>query len=152
MKRPFVLLALATLFGGAALAQVSSADILGVDETRPHSETGTALFADDSTGEVTVRVRALDANGDPVAGAPVSWTLSNRTSALAYVVGSSAESGVLLVFGSSELPLEGGATDANGEAYLTIDAQSAGDVSLAVTVGGVDAKAYDGNNLRVVWF
>lgn len=152
MRKSFVLFALTTLLGGAALAQVSSADILGVDETRPRSETGTALYADDSTGEVTIRVRALDAGGNPVAGAPVTWTLTNRTPAPAYVVGSSAASGLQLLFGGSELPLEGGTTDANGEAYLTVDAQSAGDVSVAVTLGGVDAKTYDGNNMRVVWF
>lgn len=153
MKGLFCVIFVSGLLFGLAQAQVASAELLGVAETRPPSEASAALYADGSVGEVVVRVRALDASGNPVVGAAVSWTLTNRTTAPAYVVDSSGDlSSVLLLLGSHQQTLDGGVTDENGEAYLTIDARSQGDVSLAVTVDGADAKTYDGGDMRVVWF
>jgi hypothetical protein len=150
MKRLVILLALVAF--AWASAQVSSAEILGIDDTRPHSAPGTALIQDGSVGEVTVRVRALDGGGNPVANAPVVWTLTNRTDRPAFVVGGGEGWPLgLIVFGRDTLTLEG-MTDADGVAYLVVDAQTAGDVSIAVRAGDVDAKTYDGNNMRVVWF
>ncbi len=152
MKRyPTLLAVLFALF--SAHAQVTTAEVLGIAETRPHSEAGTALYEDGSVGEVIVRVRALDAGGNPVAGAAVAWVLTNSTTGTAYVVGSSADHDVpLILIGSSDLMVEGGMTDENGEAYLVVDSRSAGDVSMVVTVGELEAKTYDAGDMRVVWF
>lgn len=154
MKRTAASLAvLAALVLGAAFAQVESAEVLGIADTRPSSTGSSALYQDDSVGEVLVRVRALDAGGNPVPGASVSWVLTNRTAATAYVVGSSAAGAYpVILFGGSDTTVDGGVTDENGEAYLVVDARSAGDVSMVITVGGVEAKSYDGSDMRVVWF
>lgn len=147
------LAALAALTFGVAFAQVTTAEVLGVAETRAHSSGSSALYQDGSVGEVLVRVRALDAGGNPVPGASVSWVLTNRTTAPAYLVGASAEGRYpVLLVGSGDTELDGGVTDANGEAYLVLDARSAGDVVVKVTIEGMEAKGYDGSDMRVVWF
>ena len=146
----------ALLAASAAVAQeaaVATAEVLGIAETRPRSPEASGALEDDSVGEVIVRVRALDASGAPVAGAPVVWTLTNRTSGAAYVVALSAEHDLpILVFGSFETTVDGGVTDENGEAYLVLDARTAGDVSMVVHVGEQEAATDDGSDMRIVWF
>ena len=138
----------------SAFAQVASAEILGVAETRAKSPGLSGLVRDDSVGEVVILIRALDAAGNPVADAPLSWSVKNSSDNAAYVVGSSASMSQLLerVFKVMPISLDGGVTDANGEAYLVVDSSAVGDMSIAVNVGGVDAKTYDGGDMRVVWF
>jgi len=155
MKR-FLLIFAISLFGvfGLAAAQVASAEFQGVDATAPKSPEASATLRDESVGETSVLVRALDAEGNPVAGATISWTVINSTGETVYVVGSSASMDELLeqVDGEAELMLEGGVTDENGEAYLIIDSATAGDASVAVTVDDVAGETYSGGNMRVVWF
>ncbi|MCA9835737.1 MAG: Ig-like domain-containing protein [Trueperaceae bacterium] len=148
------LMLFSALFLSSAWAQVASAEILGVDETRPHSVELEALRPDGSVGEVIIRVRALDGSGNPVAGAPVSWLVKNSKTTPAYVVGSSASMAPMLgrAYAGADLSVDGGVTDENGEAYLVVDARTSGDTRVAVNVGGMDAKTYDGNDMRIVWF
>ena len=139
---------------GSALAQVASAEIQGIDETRPHSLELDAIRRDGSVGEVVITVLALDASGNPVAGAAVSWLVKNSKETPAYVVGSSASMAAMLgrAYAGADLTIDGGVTDENGEAYLVVDARTSGDTRIAVNVGGIDAKTYDGNDMRIVWF
>lgn len=145
---------LALAVGATALAQVASAEILNVDATAPHSRGVAAWVHDDSVGEVTILVEARDAAGNPVAGAPVSWTVRNTTDNLAFVVGSSAMMGgsAISAHNGVEVSVDGGVTDENGRAYLVLDSQTAGDARVHVEVGGVAAETYSGGDMRVVWF
>ena len=154
MKKILLALAFSGLIASAAFAQdVATAEILGVEMTRPHSTHVFALVRDDSVGEAIIEVQALDGDGNPVAGAPVQWMLSNNGSTIAYVVGSSDMSSTLVpVTMSADVTVDGGVTDAEGRAYLVVDAFQTSDVSVAVTIGGVEAKTYRGRNMRVVWF
>ena len=155
MKRGLLSLgfALLSVFGLAA-AQVATAEFQGVDATAPKSPEASATLRDESVGETTILVRALDAEGNPVAGATVAWTVINSTSELVYVVGSSATMDEMLeqVDGETEVMLEGGVTDENGEAYLIVDSATAGDARVAVSVNEVAGETYSGGNMRVVWF
>lgn len=151
------LTALLTLVAGAHAQQsgeVASAEIPGVEATRSHSQNVQAWRLDDSLGEVRVVVRALDADGDPVAGAPVQWRVANLGDTLVYVVGASTDlpDVPLSAYTVRELTIDGGTTDDAGEAFLVLDAMSAGDARVFVDVGGVEAKTYDGRDMRVVWF
>lgn len=148
----FALLSLA--FAGTAIAQVASAEVLNVDATAPHSRGVSAWVHDESVGEVIVLIEARDASGNPVAGAPVSWTVRNTTENLVFVVGSSAMMGgdATGVYSSAEVAIDGGVTDQNGQAYLVLDSQTAGDARVHVEVGGVVAETYSGGDMRVVWF
>ncbi|UCH25310.1 MAG: hypothetical protein JSV66_15470 [Trueperaceae bacterium] len=157
MKRN--LLGLITLLGialaGSALAQVATVEVVGVEATAPHSPSVVnALLRDESVGEVAVVIRALDAGGNPVAGAAVSWRVQNRTGNTVYVVGSSAVMAQMLerAVEGFDLAIDGGVTDADGHAYLVVDSATSGDARVYVTVDGVDGKTYDGRDMRVVWF
>jgi hypothetical protein len=152
LRSAVVLLAL--LACGAVLAQVAAAEVQGVETTASHSTGVSGWLHDGSVGEVTVLVRALDADGNPVAGAPVLWTVRNRTDAIVYVVGSSAMMGgdPIGTYSGMLKSVDGGVTDANGEAYLVVDSQTPGDASVLVTVGGVQGETYRGRDMRVVWF
>jgi len=156
MKR--IVIALSTAFGllllGNALAQVATVEIPGVETTAAKSSGLTALLMDGSVGEVKIVLRAVDANGDPVEGAAVSWTVKNSKDSVVYVVGSSATSQRMLMraFKGMDLAVDGGTTDANGEAYLVVDSMTSGDTKVLVTVDEVAGKTYRGKDMRVVWF
>ncbi len=146
--------ACALVLTSTALAQIATAEIQGIDETRPHSIELDAVRLDGSVGEVVITVLALDAGGNPVAGAAVSWVVQNSKETPAYVVGSSAAMAAMLgrAYKGADLSVDGGVTNENGEAYLVVDARTSGDTKVAVNVGGIDAKTYDGNDMRIVWF
>lgn len=156
MKKTVVTLMMALLFslGASVLAQVASAEILGIDETRPRSPELSAIRHDNSVGEVVITVRALDASGNPVAGAEVSWLIKNSKDSPAYVVGSSASMAAMLgrVYKGEDLSVAGGVTNSAGEAYLVVDARTAGDITIVANVAGVAAKTYEGRDMRIVWF
>lgn len=154
MKQFALALAIFAFTASIAFAQdVATAEILGVEMTRPPSTHVFALVYDDSVGEAVIEIRALDADGNPVAGAPVEWRIHNNGSTIAYVVGSSDMSSMLApVTTAADVTVDGGVTDADGRAYLVVDAFTTSDVSVAVTIGGVDAKTYRGRDMRVVWF
>ena len=156
MKNIPIVLAAVLLFAPAAMAQgeVSSAEILGIDTTLPHSPYAAGYVMDDSVGEAVITVVALDAEGNPVAGAPVEWRVANNGSGAAYVVGSSREQpqGLAVVGRGEERPIDGGVTGADGRAHLVVDSFRSGDATVSVTVGGVEAETYSGGGMRVVWF
>lgn len=149
----FVLSAILLPFAFAQ-AQVDSAEIQGVEITLPHSPNVSGWQLDDSVGEARIVVLALDANGDPVEGAHVEWRLHNRSSNLAFVVGVSGDSDfdTASIYTVRDRLVDGGTTDADGRAYIVLDARTSGDVSVSVTVGGVEASGYGGRSMRVVWF
>lgn len=159
MTTPFPfrpLLAALALFAlsAAAGAQVATAEVQGVEATSPASRHVQAWQADGSVGEVRVRVRALDAAGEPVADAPVTWRVENMGEAVVYVVDASAglPSAPLSAHTVQELEIDGGTTDADGDAWLLLDSMTAGDVRVYITVGGIEAKTFDGRDMRIVWF
>ena len=152
LRSAVVLLAL--LAGSAVLAQVAVAEFPGVETTAAHSPDFSGWLRDGSVGEVTVLVRALDADGNPVAGAPVMWTVHNRTDSVVYVIGSSAMMGdmPILTYNGVLRDIDGGVTDENGEAYLVVDSHTVGDASVIVMVDGVQGVTYRNRDMRVVWF
>jgi hypothetical protein len=156
MKKFVALFVLLALLLPIALAQpqVDSVEIQGVEITLPHSPNVSGWQLDDSVGEARIVVRALDANGDPVEGAHVQWRLHNRTSNLAFVVGHSGDSdfGTVSIYSIRDRVVDGGMTDADGRAYIVLDSRTSGDVSVSVTVGGVEGSGYGGRSMRVVWF
>jgi hypothetical protein len=155
MRRTLVLaIALVSLTAGTALAQgqVASAEFQGVDMTLPHSRGVSGWMADGSVGEGTVVVLALDAAGNPVAGAPVAWTVTNATDSVVYVVAGNGVSDVLSAYNGMALSITGGTTGADGTARLVVDSLSSGDARVAVEVGGMEAETYSGGSMRVVWF
>ena len=146
-----VLLAL----GATALAQVETVSILSVDVTSPTSDGMAAWRADGSVGEVTVRAQAVDADGNPVEGAAVVWTVENSTPQIAWVVASSGpalDASSKPVSDTTTLAIDGGTTNADGIATLTLDSSDAGDVNVYVEIDGVAGDAYRGGELRIVWF
>ena len=154
MKRLFV--GLVFVLAGFGLAQVATVEVQGVEATRPQSPGDTGMALDESIGEVQIVIIAMDAGGNPVADAPVSWTVMNATEEAVYVVGSStmmedvAED--MMAEMDTELVIDGGVTNENGEAYLVVDSATAGDTKVFVTVDEVEGKTYDGRDMRVVWF
>lgn len=151
LRSAVVLLAL--LACGAVLAQVATAEFLGVDPTAPHSRGVAAWSHDGSVGEVVLTIEARDADGNPVAGAAVAWSVRNTTDSLVFVVGSSAMmGGGATVYNGRIVDLDGGVTDADGRAYLVLDSQTAGDARIHAEVDGVAAETYNGGDIRVVWF
>lgn len=138
-----------------AVAQVATVNILGVDPTSPSSDGFAAWSADGSVGEVTVRVEALDAAGDPVQGAQVSWRVENSTPEFVWVV---EMSGPALGMASKPVAdtaartLDGGRTGDDGGAYIVLDAMRAADARVHVEIDGVAGEAYSGGALRIVWF
>lgn len=150
------LVAIALLaLGATALAQVETVSILSVDVTSPTSDDVSAWRADDSVGEVTVRAQAVDADGNPVEGAEVAWTVENSTPQIAWVVassGSALDVSSKPVSDTTTLTLDGGTTNADGIATLTLDSGDAGDVNVYVEIDGVAGDAYRGGALRIVWF
>lgn len=150
MKR--LLLSLVLVFAGIGFAQVATAEVQGVELTAAKSPEGTGAVMDESVGEKTILVIALDADGNPVADAPVSWTIANGTENTVYVVGSSHMMEATMAEGEAELVVDGGVTNENGEAYLTVDSETPGDTKVLVTVGEVEGKTYRGKDMRVVWF
>jgi hypothetical protein len=157
MKRNLlgIIMLLGLALAGSALAQVATVEVLGVETTAARSASVVdALLKDDSVGEVAVVIRAVDAGGNPVAGAAVSWRVQNRTGNTVYVVGSSATMAPMLerAVEGVELAIDGGVTDADGNAYLLVDSATSGDSRVFVTVDGVDGKTYRGRDMRVVWF
>lgn len=147
--------ALALLLGGTAAAQgeVAAAEILGVETTAAHSRGIAGWARDGSVGEVPIQVRALDASGNPVAGAEVVWTITNATPNLVYAVEASGamEALPLRVYSARPVVVRG-TTDADGIATLVLDSATAGDASIAVTVDGMPAQTYRERDMRVVWF
>lgn len=154
MKQFALTLAFFAFIASVAFAQdAATAEILGVEMTRAHSTHVYALSRDDSVGEAVIEIRALDADGNPVAGAPVEWMIHNNGSTIAYVVGSSDMASMFVAVTSvADVTVDGGVTDADGRAYLVVDAFTTSDISVAVTAGGVEAKTYRGKDMRVVWF
>lgn len=153
MKR--LLLGLLVAFVGLGFAQVATVEVQGVEATSAKSPDDTGMVLDESVGEVKVVIVALDADGNPVADAPVSWTVLNAAEGPVYVVGSSAMMDTTMTDMAemdAELIIDGGLTDANGEAYLVVDSATAGDTKVFVTVDEVAGKTYDGRDMRVVWF
>ncbi|MEZ4631352.1 MAG: hypothetical protein R2880_11690 [Deinococcales bacterium] len=142
---------LLSLFFSQALAQVSEAEILGVETTTAASSMEAAQVFDKSVGEATVNILAKDADGNPVAEADVLWSVKNSTDGMVYVVAINGEAAHLGVLGKATL-IVSAKTNAEGKASLTLDMASAGDASVSVTVGDVSAKGYDGRDMRVVWF
>lgn len=141
--------------GATALAQVETVSILSVDVTSPTSDGVSAWRADDSVGEVTVRAQAVDADGNPVAGAEVVWTVENSTPQIAWIVASSGpalDASSKPVSDTTTLTLDGGTTNADGITTLTLDSDDAGDVNVYVEIDGVAGDAYRGGELRIVWF
>lgn len=155
-KLPYTLLALAaTLLLSLAFAQVDLVEVLGVDATVPHSDEAAASVADDSVGEVRINVRAVDANGDPVEGATVTWRIENATGNPVQAVDSNAMTAEDEAVSASEgepVEIEGGTTDENGEAFLVVDSATVGDATVHVVIDGVEGFTYSGGPMRVVWF
>lgn len=146
---------LVALSAGAALAQgqVATVEFKGVDTTLPHSRGVTGWQADGSVGEATILVLALDASGKPVAGAPVEWTVTNATDAVAYVVQGDGVQDLARAYKTRPATILGGTTGADGTARLVLDSLTVGDAKVAAVVGGVEGKTYDGGGaMRVVWF
>ena len=145
--------AIALLFA-AAQAQVASAEVQGVETTSAPSMHVQAWQQDGSVGEVRVVVVAYDDEGNPVSGAPVTWRVDNLGSDLVYVVGASTDLAEvpLTAYTAMDLTIDGGTTNADGEAYLIVDSMTSGDARVFVTVGGVEGKTYRGRDMRVVWF
>lgn len=144
---------LAALLSSLALAQQpASAEFLGVATTLPHSRGVSGWLADGSVGEATFVVIARDAAGNPLAGVPVTWTLTNSGSSLAYVVASSAGGQLGKAYPKVKATINGGVTGADGRAFIVLDSLTAGDLSASASVGGLPAKTYDGGDQRVVWF
>jgi ABC-type uncharacterized transport system substrate-binding protein len=137
-----------------SFAQVASVEVQGVEATAAKSQGLTALLRDGSVGEVTVLIKVSDASGNPVEGAEVSWRVESSTDATVYAIATSASMARILerALGNSDVSFAGGTTDANGEAYLIVDSQSAGDAMVYVSVDGVEGKTYDNRDMRVVWF
>lgn len=141
--------------GATALAQVDTVNILSVDVTSPTSEGAAAWRADGSVGEVTVRAQAVDADGAPVEGASVVWTVENSTPEIVWVV---ASSGPALNVSSKPVSdtatrtIDGGTTGADGITTLTLDSMDSGDANVYVEIDGVAGDAYRGGELRIVWF
>lgn len=138
-----------------AFAQVATVNILGVDPTSPSSDGYAAWSADRSVGEVTVRVEALDAAGDPVEGARVTWRIENSTPEIVWVVemsGPGLGAASKPVADTAARTLDGGGTDADGETYIVLDAMHAADARVHVEIDGVAGEAYSGGALRIVWF
>lgn len=156
MKRSTLfVIVVAVLFGGLAAAQqVATAEFQGVDFTLPHSPGVSGWLADGSVGEARIVVLALDADGNAVAGAPVMWTVRNAVSDVAYVVDASADDHQLATaYEGADLVVQGGVTDADGQAFLVLDSLTAGDLTAIATVGSATATSYDGGEaMRVVWF
>lgn len=153
MKRIVGMLVFFAALVGSVFAQVTTAEVQGIAETVPKSSGLTALLQDGSIGEYKIVVRALDAAGNPVAGAVVTWTLKNNAASPSYVVGSSRGGKVFArVYKGHNLSLDGGLTNEQGEAYIIIDSKTKGDTTIEVTVDKVAAKGYDGSSMRVVWF
>lgn len=151
MKRLFVSLLVGCV--GLSFAQVATVEVQGVEATRPQSPDDTGMVLDESVGEVNIVIVAMDADGNPVADAPVSWTVLNATETPVYVVGSSAMMEEMqMAEMESELMIDGGVTNEAGEAYLVVDSATAGDTKVFVTVDEVEGKTYDGRDMRVVWF
>lgn len=146
----FMMLTLASL----SFAQVETVQVQGVEATAAKSTGLTAIVHDGSVGEATITIVVTDASGNPVEGAEVMWRVENRTDNPVYAVGSSAMMPNFLerASGQYEISFMGGVTDANGEAYLVVDSQTAGDAKIYVTAGGVEGKTYRGRDMRVVWF
>lgn len=148
-----LLLGLLIAFVSVGFAQVATVEVQGVEATRPQSPGDTGMVLDESIGEVNIVIVATDADGNPVADAPVSWTVLNAKETAVYVVGSSATMDEMqMAEMDTELVLDGGVTDENGEAYLVVDSATAGDTKVFVTVDEVEGKTYDGRDMRVVWF
>lgn len=143
---------LVLLMSVAAFAQVTKAEIQGVEFTLPPSEVGSSGTHDGSVGEAEIVVIAMDANGDPVADAAVSWTLRNRKTGMVFVVNNSGIDGLTGIYGQASLMFDGGVTDAEGKASITLDASAAGDIDVRVSIDEVDASGYGGRNMRIVWF
>ena len=151
MKRLFLGLFVALL--GVSFAQVASVEVQGVEATRPQSPDDTGMMFDESIGEVQIVIIAMDADGNPVAGAPVSWTVLNAKETPVYVVSSSSMmDDTMTAEMETELMIDGGMTDENGEAYLVVDSATAGDTKVFIMVDEVEGKTYDGRDMRVVWF
>lgn len=155
MRRMLILVAAtACLAAAAAYAQgsVASAEFKGVDMTLPHSPGVSGWLADGSVGEGTIVVLALDASGNPVAGAPVTWTVNNATDAVVYVVAGDGVADVVPAYNGMPVSITGGTTGPDGTARLVVDSLTPGDTKVAVEVGGVGAETYSGGDMRVVWF
>ena len=154
MKLIIKLIILSLLCFSPALAQVSKAEVQGVEATAAKSAEGTAEALDESVGEVRVLVIATDEAGNPVEGATVSWTVQNNGTDPVYVLSTSGmmEMMASAIDAEAELMVEGGVTDANGEAYIIIDSGAAGDSKVFVTIDGVEGKTYRDKDMRVVWF
>lgn len=138
-----------------AFAQVATVNILGVDATSPTSDSFAAWIADGSVGEVTVRAQALDAAGDPVEGARVTWRIENSTPQIVWVVQTSGGEfgpGSKPVSDTAARTIRGGRTNADGEATIVLDAMDAADADVHVEIDGVPGDAYRGGALRIVWF
>lgn len=138
-----------------AFAQVATVNILGVDPTSPSSDGYAAWSADGSVGEVTVRVEALDADGDPVPGARVTWRVENATPEIVWVVdmsGPGLGGSSKPVADTADRTLDGGTTGADGGAYVVLDAMHAADARVHVEIDGVAGESYSGGGLRIVWF
>lgn len=134
-------------------AQVTSAEVQGVETTAAKSAEGADVL-DESVGEVQVLVIAMDADGNPVEGAAVSWTVQNNGSEPVYVLHTSGMMDMMenVVAAEAELVVDGGMTNENGEAYITVDSGAAGDSKVFVMVDDVEGKTYRGKDMRVVWF
>lgn len=144
---------LAILAGLASAQEVAKAEFQGVDITLPHSPGVSGWLADGSVGEARIVVTARDASGNPVAGAPVVWTVMNSKPNVAYVVSTNSAATMRAhAYKGVPLVVDGGVTDSEGRAFIVIDSLTSGDLKAAVTVGGVAAKTYDGGDMRVVWF
>jgi len=148
-----LILGLFIAFVSVSFAQVATVEVQGVEATRPQSPGDTGMALDESIGEVQIVIIAMDAGGNPVADAPVSWTVTNATEEAVYVVGSSTMmEDMQMAEMDTELVIDGGVTDENGEAYLVVDSATAGDATIVVTVDEVAGQTYDGRDMRVVWF
>jgi len=151
-----LILGLFIAFVSVSFAQVATVEVQGVEATRPQSPGDTGMALDESIGEVQIVIIAMDAGGNPVADAPVSWTVTNATEEAVYVVGSSAMmedmAEDMMAEMDTELVIDGGVTNESGEAYLVVDSATAGDTRVFVTVDEVEGKTYDGRDMRVVWF
>lgn len=148
-----LILALFIALTTTGLAQVASAEVQGVETTAAKSAQGADML-DESVGEVQVLVIALDADGSPVEGAAVSWTVQNNGAEPVYVLHTSGMMEMMenAAEAGAELMVDGGVTNEKGEAYITVDSGAAGDSKVFVMVDDVEGKTYRGKDMRVVWF
>ena len=137
----------ATLTGGfeyLGIVVPTLTAVSGTDMSKDYSEVGSGDVADGSDGEAALSVRFTDNTGGVATGQDITWTITNSGEEAVYVV---APELVEIAAGATEVVTV--ATDANGLAPITVDAEadrSAGTTSI-LAVASVTAPDSDGEDV-----